>query len=521
MARWKGVAVALASVGLMWSGTASAQTALAGAIAGEVKDTTGAVLPGVTVEAASPALIEKVRSAVTDSQGRYQITELRPGTYTVTFTLPGFNVLRREGLELSAGFTANVSADMQVGSLEETITVSGATPIVDTQNVRSQNVFSRELLDVLPTGKSVVGLGALTLGSTPQGSGNFSGHDVAGNKGENTKALNIHGVIGNQRTRWDGTPINDLIGNGGRQYYINTAAVQEIVLDTGGISAESEAGGANMNIVPREGGNRFSVYLLLNYTNSDLQNRNLSDGLRSRGVTVVPPVNEIYDYGFGFGGPIKKDKLWFYTAHRWWGFNTGLAGNFFNATQNTLFYTPDLSRPAIANETQRDHNTRLTWQAAEKHKINLTYSYEQNCRCYFQSGAFRAPEAAVAYLQHPILYLGSWTYPATNRFLFEGGAMFLHYRMRQALPSETGPNNIQVTELSTGYTYGSQLMNLVPGYTDYGTAEHSPLVGRFSASYVTGTHSRLGRRSCTGSAASRRTPSRTSRIRSATEFPSR
>lgn len=467
---------------------AAAQTALSGAIAGEVKDTTGAVMPGVTVEAASPALIEKVRTAVTDSQGRYQVTELRPGTYTVTFTLPGFNTFRREGIELTAGFTANVNSEMRVGSLEETITVTGASPIVDTQNVRSQNVFSRELLDVLPTGKSVVALGALTLGSTPQGSGNFSGHDVGGNKGENTKALNIHGVIGNQRTRWDGTPINDLIGAGGRQYYINTAAVQEIVLETGGISAESEAGGANMNIVPREGGNRFSVYSLVNWAGERLQNNNLSDGLRSRGVSVVPPVNEIYDYGFGLGGPIKKDKLWFYTAHRWWGFNTGLAGNFFNATQNTLFYTPDLSRPAIANETQHDHNTRLTWQAAAKHKINLTYSYEQNCRCYFQSGVFRAPEAAVRYEQHPILYLGSWTYPATNRVLFEGATMFLHYRMKQARPPETGPDTYQVTELSTGYTYGSQLMNLVPGYTDYGTASHSPLAGRFSASYVTGSH---------------------------------
>jgi hypothetical protein len=473
---------------LLFPATARAQTALSGAIAGEVRDTTGALLPGVTVEATSPALIEKTRTAVTDGQGRYQIIELRPGAYVVTFTLSGFNTLRREGIELTAGFTANVTVDMQVGALEETITVAGASPVVDTQNVRSQNVFSRELLDVLPTGKSVVALGALTLGSTPQGSGNSSGHDVGGNKGENTKALNIHGVVGNQRTRWDGTPINDLIGSGGRQYYINTAAVQEIVLDTGGISAESEAGGANMNIIPREGGNRFSFYSLATYAGKDIQNGNLNQGLRDRGVTVVPPVNEIYDYGFGLGGPIAKDKMWFYTAHRWWGFNSGLAGNFFNATQNTLFYTPDPNRPAIANETQRDHNTRLTWQAAEKHKVNLTYSYEQNCRCYYQSGTNRAPEAAVRYHQHPILYLGSWTFPATTRFLFEGGGMFLHYRMEQAYPPETSPNTYQVTELSTGYTYGSQLMNLIPGYTDYGTAAHSPAVGRVSMSYVTGSH---------------------------------
>src|SRR2546425_1839140 len=465
-----------------------AQTALSGAIAGEVKDTTGALLPGVTVEATSPALIEKVRTAVTDTQGRYQIVELRPGPYVVTFTLTGFNTVRREGIDLSAGFTANVSVDMPVGSLEETITVTGASPVVDTQNVRSQNVFTRELLDTLPTGKSMVALGALTLGTTPQGSGNSSGHDVGGNKGENTKALNVHGIVGNQRTRWDGTPINDLIGGGGRQVYIHTAAVQEIVLDTGGISAESEAGGANVNIIPREGGNRFSVYFLSSYAGESLQNDNFSESLRERGVTEVPPVHWIKDFGGGFGGPIRKDKLWFYTAHRWWGFHSGLTGNWFNKTQNTLFYTPDLSRPAIANEIQHDHNTRLTWQAAAKHKVNLTYSYERNCRCYYQSGISRAPEAAVRYHQHPILYLAGWNYPATNRFLFEAAGMFLHYRMEQNRPPETGLDTYQVTELSTGYTYGSQLMNLVPGYTDYGRASHSPAIGRFTGSYVTGSH---------------------------------
>jgi hypothetical protein len=466
----------------------AAQTALSGAIAGEVKDATGALLPGVTVEAASPALIEKVRSAVTDAQGRYQIVELRPGPYTVTFTLAGFNTMRREGIELSAGFTANVNAEMQVGSLAETITVSGASPVVDTQNVRSQNVFSRELLDVLPTGKSMVALGALTLGTTPQGSGNASGHDLGGNKGENTKALNVHGIVGNQRTRWDGTPINDLIGDGGRQFYINTAAVQEMVLDTGGISAESEAGGANVNIIPREGGNRYSVYFLSTYAGDSLQNDNFSESLRERGVTEVPPIHWIKDFGGGFGGPIRKDKLWFYTAHRWWGFHSGLAGNWFNKTQNTLFYTPDLSRPAIANEIQHDDNIRLTWQVAEKHKVNLTYSYQRNCRCYYQSGTNRSPEAAVRYHQHPILYLGGWSHPATNRLLFEAAGMFLHYRMEQNRPPETGLDTYQVTELSTGYTYGSQLMNLVPGYTDYGRASHSPAIGRFTASYVTGSH---------------------------------
>src|SRR5262244_2209497 len=116
--------------------------------------TSGAVLPGVTVEAASPALIEKVRTVVTDDQGQYKIVDLRPGLYTVTFMLTGFNTVRREGIELTTGFTAQANAEMRVGALEETITVSGASPVVDAQNVRSQNVLSRAILDAVPTSRS-------------------------------------------------------------------------------------------------------------------------------------------------------------------------------------------------------------------------------------------------------------------------------------------------------------------------------------------------------------------------------
>ncbi|MGE3176763.1 MAG: carboxypeptidase-like regulatory domain-containing protein, partial [Vicinamibacterales bacterium] len=146
----------------LWPAPAEAQT---GAIAGVVRDASGGVLPGVTVEAASPALIEKLRSVVTDTEGRYNIVDLRPGEYAVTFTLEGFNTLKRDGITLSAGFTAAVNADLQVGALSETITVSGAAPLVDTQNVRQQQVVSAELLETLPSGaKGFMGLARLVPG---------------------------------------------------------------------------------------------------------------------------------------------------------------------------------------------------------------------------------------------------------------------------------------------------------------------------------------------------------------------
>ena len=188
-----------------------AQSAVTGGITGLVRDTTGAVLPGVTVEASSPTLIEKVRSVVTDEEGRYNIIELRPGTYTVTFTLPGFSPVRREGIELTAGFTAPVNAELKVGSVEETVVVSTAAPVVDTQNVRTQNVLSRDVLDTLPTGRNLSGYVALTLGMSVAGA-----PDVGGITGELNGNLSIHGTAGSdQRYTMDGMSYNWAASVGG------------------------------------------------------------------------------------------------------------------------------------------------------------------------------------------------------------------------------------------------------------------------------------------------------------------
>ena len=145
---------------LLLSSSAFAQAT----ITGTVKDTSGAVLPGVTVEASSPALIEKVRTAVSDGTGQYRIVDLRPGTYAVTFTLPGFNTFRRDGVELSGALTATINADMKVGELQETVTVTGETPIVDVQSTRRQTVISGDVMKDLPAARSYAGVMQLAPG---------------------------------------------------------------------------------------------------------------------------------------------------------------------------------------------------------------------------------------------------------------------------------------------------------------------------------------------------------------------
>jgi hypothetical protein len=141
------IVVLLQFIAIGLGGSMASAQSISGSIGGVVRDTTGAVTPGVTVEASSPALIEKSRSAVTDSQGNYKIVDLRPGTYTVTFVLQGFNTVKREGIELTSGFTATVNAEMKVGALEETVVVTGASPVVDVQNVIAERQLSRDQLD--------------------------------------------------------------------------------------------------------------------------------------------------------------------------------------------------------------------------------------------------------------------------------------------------------------------------------------------------------------------------------------
>jgi len=300
-----------------------------------VKDTTGAVLPGVTVEAASPALIERVRTVVTDAQGQYKIVDLRPGTYTITFTLPGFATVKREGLELTTGFTAPANAELRVGSLEETVTVSGASPVVDVQNVRSQNVLSREVLDTIPTSRSISGYAALTVGITvPAGL-----QDVGGNRSDQYGFMGIHGIrVVDGRQNQDGMRVNNMTYEGSgqyRQYIANQAGVQEIVLETAGMSAESQTGGVHMNIVPKDGGNTFNLYVNAAYSGKDLQNTNLTDDLRARGLTQAAKLKRASDFGVGLGGPIQRERLWFYTAHRWWRAEEYIPGNFYNRTHTT------------------------------------------------------------------------------------------------------------------------------------------------------------------------------------------
>src|SRR3954470_2429486 len=256
---------------------AAAQTS---GIAGEVKDSSGAVLPGVTVEVASPALIEKVRSAITDGAGRYSVTSLRTGTYSVTFTLPGFNTVKREGVELTSDFTATVNADLKVGAVEETITVAASSPLVDIQSVTTRTVMTREIMDTIPTGRNIQAVGIMIPGtSVAAGGGGALSRDVGGSGSLQQPPLQYRGS-GDTAQTVEGVRLDNLCGNG--QYsgvYWNDGSFQEVSYVTGADSAEMGQGGMRVNMVPKDGGNTFRGTLTANYAGESYATSNLRDNL--------------------------------------------------------------------------------------------------------------------------------------------------------------------------------------------------------------------------------------------------
>jgi len=251
---------------------ASAQTST---IAGTVKDTSGAVLPGVTVEAASPALIEKVRSATTDGAGQYKIIQLRPGTYSVTFTLPGFQVVKRENVELTSDFTATINSDMKVGAVEETITVSAESPVVDTQSITTRTVMTRDVLDAIPTGRNIQAVGIMIPGTTiAQGGGGALSRDVGGSGNLQQSPLQYRGSADTVQTV-EGMRLNNLCAQGAYSgVYWNDGSFQEISYVTGADSAEMGQGGIRVNMVPRDGGNLFHAVVFGNYADSSFTSDN-------------------------------------------------------------------------------------------------------------------------------------------------------------------------------------------------------------------------------------------------------
>src|SRR5688572_20427155 len=301
--------VLLVAVTLLLPASAWAQASIAGA----ARDTSGAALPGVTVEASSPALIEKVRTAVTDDRGLFRIVNLPPGTYTLTFALAGFNQVRRDGIELSGSFTAQIDADMAVGGVSESITVTGATPIVDVQSIRRQTTITNEVLTSIPTARSWAATALLIPGIVTTGGGPT---DV-----QVTPQMTVFGGAGGRnnegRMQVDGLNAGAGLGGSGVSTYVaDISNAQEVVTTTSGGLGEAEVGGPTLSIIPKSGSNTIRGAAYLAGVGGGMVGSNYTDALRNRGLQTPGQLLKQWDFTAGAGGPILKDRLWYYATAR-------------------------------------------------------------------------------------------------------------------------------------------------------------------------------------------------------------
>jgi len=450
------------------------------AIAGTVRDASGAVLPGVTVEAASPALIEKVRTVVTDDRGEYRVVDLRPGSYSVTFTLTGFTTVRREGIELTNGFTASVNTDLRVGALEETITVSGQAPVVDTSSVAARRTVTKDAIDALPTGKNWNGIGQLTVGIVS------NQVDVGGSSGEQQNQVSIHGgsYTDNIRTM-DGMMLSNFACNYScTGLSSNDSSTQELTYDVGAISAEVAGGGVRINIIGKDGGNRYMGNAFGSYATHSWQSDNLDDDLRARNITAVDALDKLYDTSVGFGGPIKRDTLWFWGSQKYWGTNLLRANDYWAKDPFANTYTPDLTRQAIDDQWNESLDLRLTAQLTPRNKISAYGNWAPRETPHWTTTSLRVPEAANLQRIH-LNHFETLVFRSTlsNKMLFEAGAgNMTEDWTREPIPDGPSSLGYAMTELSTGLNYRAYSVTFSHNVTRVSSF-------RSSLSYVTGSHS--------------------------------
>jgi hypothetical protein len=480
---------------LLAATSASAQSAFAGL----VRDESGAVLPGVTVEAKSPVLIEGTKSSVTDDQGRYRIVDLRPGMYQLTFALEGFGKVVREGVELPSNFVATVNVDLKVAALSESVTVSGASPLVDVQQASKTQVLTRDIIDALPTTRNVMSVGILVPGVR------FGTPDIGGSRAMEQPQMRVHGV--NQRETVqlvDGMPVNsneDCVCMG----YFDDALQQEVSVTTSALPAENAAGGIRVNSIPKDGGNTFSGAVFFGGTDGKWQADNVDDYLRQRGIQSSNGIAHIQNYNAAAGGPIIPSKLWYFAAVR----HTSTDETVANVPKEFVAVDGERVR-GVLDQFVRDVGVRLTYQVAPQHKVSAfmqriwkykgkDFTFGQDPRASTQ----RDPNHA-----HYAIGTIKWT-TTTNRMLFEGG----YSTSYQHWTGGNQPGRSKVRGTPEWYAFAQRTdtaLNINPdcaytfGCTSWmsvqdARTEATRQVYQASMSYVTGSHNlKVGFQDSTG-----------------------
>jgi hypothetical protein len=475
-------------------------------IGGVVRDASGAVLPGATVEASSPALIEKVRSVTTDGTGQYKIVDLRPGRYTVTFTLTGFSAVKREGVELTGSNTVTVNADLTVGSVAETVTVTGETPTVDLQNTKGSQIISQEVQSALPSGRSQYAYAVLVPGVTLSSFNGGNQQDVGGTGNMAITIFTVHGSRPfDQRLMINGLAARNLLSSGWASNFVpDMGTAAEVTMDLSSGTADSFGSGFAMNIIPKEGGNAFRGSVFATAANSSFQGNNYTDELKAQGLGSPNELKTLYDVNPAFGGPLAKNHVWFFASMRWQESTFYYAGananlNLGDPTKWNYLPDPDLSHRGVDQKKMTPTGSaRITWQATPRNKIG--FSIDPQSRYWKSASANQAPEVFSSWtFQHETLTTVSYSSPVTNKLLID--ARFGHHAegfiddCANSVNAGCSSSNlsglvdaITVEDQNTGLRYRGNGYCCY-SFAIYGTQDAPHIMqAQTSVSYVTGAH---------------------------------
>jgi hypothetical protein len=467
--------------------------AYAQAIAGTVHDGSGAVLPGVTVNAESAALIEKVRTVVTDGSGQYRIENLRPGTYTITFTLEGFGPYAREGIQVSSAFTVSVNALLAPGPVEETLTVA-ATPAVDIRSAAVATTLDDDIVKSLPTVRSYNSLVVLVPGVVT------SANDIV--TGTSTVLFPIHGGRTNEgRLSLDGLTVGGpSVGNSATSYVVDAGVTEEVTFVRAAGQGERETAGLVMNLVPKTGGNSRHGSLFFGGTGEKLESSNVTPALKGLGVAAATPLRKVYDISGSTGGPIARDRLWYFvTAHRG-GSTMDSASVYYNLNAGDPMkwsYAPDFSRRAYSDRLFENASTRVTWQMTPRNKITVFWDEQRVCRtCTGATSAgidppLVSPEAVGVFGRPVRVTQAKWSALVSDRLVAEAGfgGTYLGFGNFERDPNPTSDLIRVVEQCASGCPDNGNIPGLAYRSQDFSTAYNGSYLWSGSLSYVTGSHS--------------------------------
>jgi hypothetical protein len=381
-----------------------------GEIFGKVVDATGAATPGAMVTLESEALIQPL-SVTAASTGAYRFPSLPVGVYTVKFEMAGFARLIKQGVHIEAGFNAEINAQLKLSNLEETLTVSGEGPIVDTRSTTLATAFNREMLEKIPSARDPWVILEQTPGMV------MDRQNVGGNQSGQQSAFINHGAAVNQGWNLDGASITDMAADASPTYY-DFDSFQEIQITTAGADASQDVGGVSINFVTKSGGNQFHGSGRLFVTDHALESNNVTPDLLAQGAGSGNPIRDIKDYGFELGGPIVKNKAWFWGSYARNPIDVGVVG----------FLKPGCTDPNNNDCLQTDHtlldnyNVKLNYQWSKEHKSSFLWQGGNKIRDSRGAGNLRPIETTQRQSAPVNFFLLQHQWLATSKLVLEAKA---------------------------------------------------------------------------------------------------